>query len=123
MPFTDEDYRRMGEIADASVVDAMTKLAGLLSNEDFKAKLLDHDNLETDPDFEWKIGRREQPPRLPARRRRVAASTPLRLTRREGGKRTARLECVRNVEWSEPDSRVRTIFCRWASETGDNHVQ
>ena len=55
MPFTDEDYRRMGEIADASVVDAMTKLAGLLSNEDFKAKLLDHDNLETDPDFDWKL--------------------------------------------------------------------
>jgi hypothetical protein len=53
--YTEEDARKMGEIADAAVADAMTELAGLLSDQAFRDKLLDHDNLASDFDFECQL--------------------------------------------------------------------
>jgi hypothetical protein len=55
MPYTEDDNRRMGEIADATARDAMNELAGLLSDQSFRAKLLDHDNVASDRVFEHQL--------------------------------------------------------------------
>jgi hypothetical protein len=62
MPYTEEDNRRMGEIADATLVADIKELTQMLEDKDLMAQLIVSGNRKADPDFVA-----DQSPGLPAR--------------------------------------------------------
>ena len=51
MPYTEEDNRRMGEIADATLVADIKELSQMLEDKDLMAQLMVSGKRKADPDF------------------------------------------------------------------------